>query len=273
MLEIILHQQRTSHLLKQKKLMQTQEDHSNPIQALNINSLKVDLVVIQNIFSKKEDSNSETASSKLVKESSLDSTTKDVHAIKYNMSKAKERCMAYFLYLHSHLQVVYKEYLKGTRIEHGFKREVVSLFGQDVDTFTTTMLLNVDQLQKQLNKDEFQEDGSMTAFWVLWMQESKIDTGKAVDVDLVVTESSGTESKVQDDSSKLGKNTNADDADIRPIYDEEPMDEVQLIANCNIFTIGQQHTKQPKIINEGRVDQYPEQCQVKSPMLDSSPDN
>ncbi|GJY36477.1 hypothetical protein Tco_0421855 [Tanacetum coccineum] len=96
MLEIILHQQRTPHLLKQKKLMQTQEDHSNPIQALNIDSLKVDLVVIQNTCSEKEDTNSETASSKSVKESSLDSATKDVHAIKYKMSKAKERCMAYF---------------------------------------------------------------------------------------------------------------------------------------------------------------------------------
>ncbi|GJT50952.1 hypothetical protein Tco_0977109 [Tanacetum coccineum] len=78
MLEIILHQQRTPHWLKQKKLMQTQEDHSNPIQALNIDSLKVDLVVIQNTCSEKEDSNSETASSKSVKESSLDSATKDV---------------------------------------------------------------------------------------------------------------------------------------------------------------------------------------------------
>ncbi|GJT81985.1 hypothetical protein Tco_1056327 [Tanacetum coccineum] len=29
----------------------------------------------------------------------------------------------------------------------------------------------------------------------------------------------------------------------------------------------------PEIIIEGRVDQYPETCQVKSPMLDSSPDN
>ncbi|GJY25715.1 hypothetical protein Tco_0400441 [Tanacetum coccineum] len=208
-LEIILHQQWTPHLLKQKKLMQTQEDHSNPIQALNIDSLKVDLVVIQNTFLSKED-------------------------------------------------------LKGTRIEHGFKRAFMSLFGQDVDTFTSTMLLNVDQLQKQLDKDKCQEDGSMTAFWVvnnqfpkfidsqfsldydsqmtykyfveytgikvkkfrdtllqhmgnvkksvakrtrhqrqydrrvnkrqLQMQESKIDTGKAVDADLGVTESSGTES-------------------------------------------------------------------------------
>nr|GEX44720.1 hypothetical protein [Tanacetum cinerariifolium] len=96
MLEIILHQQWTLHLLKQKKLMQTQENHSNLIPALNVDSLKVDLVVIQNTCSEKEDSNSETASSKSVKECSLNSATKDVHAIKYKMSKAKQRCMAYF---------------------------------------------------------------------------------------------------------------------------------------------------------------------------------
>ncbi|GJY37533.1 hypothetical protein Tco_0422911 [Tanacetum coccineum] len=77
----------------------------------------------------------------------------------------------------------------------------------------------------------------------LQTQESKINTGKVVDADLVVTKSSGTESEVQNDSSMSGNDTDADDADIRPIYDEEPMAE------------------------------YPEQCQVKSPMLDSSPDN
>ncbi|GJT00396.1 hypothetical protein Tco_0821565 [Tanacetum coccineum] len=298
MLEITLHQQRTP-----------QEDHSNPIPALNIDSLKVDLVVIQNTCTNKEDSNSETASSKSVKKSSLDSATKDVHAIKYKMSKAKERCMAYFRSLHLHLQVLSKEYLKGTRIEHGFKRAFMSLFGQDVDTFTSTMLLNVDQLQKQLDKDEFKEDGSMAAFWVvnnqfqkfinsqftldydsqmtdkyfveytgievkhfretllqhmsnvkksvaertrhqrqhdrrvnkrqMQTQVSKIDTGKAVDADLVVTKSSGTESEVQDESSRSGNDTDTDDADIRPIYDEEPMAEVQLTAKCNIFAIGQ----------------------------------
>ncbi|GJZ57623.1 hypothetical protein Tco_0613117 [Tanacetum coccineum] len=134
------------------------------------------------------------------------------------------------------------------------------------------MLLNVDQLQKQLDKDEFQEDGSMTAFWVVnnqfqkfidsqfsldydsqttdkyfveytgieydrrvnkrQMQTSKIDTGKAVDDDLVVTESSGTELELQDDNGRLRNDTDADDADIRPIYDEEPMAETTfLLAN------------------------------------------
>nr|GFA93872.1 hypothetical protein [Tanacetum cinerariifolium] len=156
MLEIILHQQRTLHLLKQQKLIQTQEDHSNLIRALNVDSLKVNLVVIQNLCSETEDSNSETASSKSVKESSFDPVTKDVHAIKYKMS---------------------------------------------------------------------------------------------------------------------GNDTDADDVDIRPIYDEEPMAKVQLTAEYNILAIGQQHNEQPEIINEGMVDQYPEQRQVKSPMFDSSLDD
>ncbi|GKF66220.1 hypothetical protein Tco_0192737, partial [Tanacetum coccineum] len=169
-------------------------------------------------------------------------------------------------------QVLSKADLKGTHVEHGFRREFMSIFGQDVDTFTRTMLLNVDQLQKQLDKDEFQEDGSETDNSLLGgkqpvpevhrfkksiakrtrhqrqyerrvnkiqmqMQKSKIDTGNALDADLVDTESIRTESTVQDDSSRSRNDTNADDADIKPIYDEEPMVEVQLTAECNIFAI------------------------------------
>ncbi|GJQ91307.1 hypothetical protein Tco_0002446 [Tanacetum coccineum] len=95
----------------------------------------------------------------------------------------------------------------------------------------------------------------------LQTQESKIDTGKALDADFVDTKSIRTYSIVQDDSSRSGNDTDVDDADIRPIYDEEPMAEVQLTAECNIFAIGQQHTEQPEIIVEGRVDQYLETCQ------------
>ncbi|GJS28450.1 hypothetical protein Tco_0489070 [Tanacetum coccineum] len=91
-------------------------------------------------------------------------------------------------------------------------------------------------------------------------QKSKVDTGKALDVDLVVMESNGTESEVQDDNSRSGNDTDADDADIKPIYNEEPMAEVQLTTECNIFAIGQQHTEQPGIINEGRVDQIEAHC-------------
>nr|GEX84983.1 hypothetical protein [Tanacetum cinerariifolium] len=112
----------------------------------------------------------------------------------------------------------------------------MSLFSQDADTFTSTMLHNVYRLQKKLNEDEFQEDGSMTAFWAVNNQfqnfidshftldydsqmtdkyfveytgiktdadiQDKIDMGRVVDADLVVTESSGTESKVQADNNR-----------------------------------------------------------------------
>ncbi|GJS49578.1 hypothetical protein Tco_0599699 [Tanacetum coccineum] len=81
-------------------------------------------------------------------------------------------------------------------------------------------------------------------------QESKVDMGKALDADLVVTESSGTELEVQDESNRSGNDIDTDNADIRPICDEEPMAEVQLTAEYNIFAIGQQHTEQPEIINE-----------------------
>ncbi|GJY73284.1 hypothetical protein Tco_0477715 [Tanacetum coccineum] len=230
---------------------------------------------MENTCSGKENGNSETASSKTIKEINLDSATKDVHVIKYKMSKAKERCMTYFRSLHSHLQVLLKEDLKGTRIEHGFKRTFMSLFGQDADTFTSTMLLNVDQLQKQLDKEE----KSMAAFWVfrdeliqhmenvkksvaertchqrqyerrvnkrqMQTHEGKVDSSKAFDVSLVVTECSGTKLDKHDTSSSSGNYiTHAVDVDIRPVNDQVPSAEVHLTTQHNVLANVQQHTNQ-----------------------------
>nr|GEX35810.1 actin-binding, cofilin/tropomyosin type [Tanacetum cinerariifolium] len=83
--------------------------------------------------------------------------------------------------------------------------------------------------------------------------EEKVDTSKALDASLVDIENSGTKSKEQYTSSRLGNDAHADDADIRPIYDEEPMAEVQMTAEINVFSIGQQHTVQPKFNNKGEV--------------------
>ncbi|GJU38465.1 hypothetical protein Tco_1191422 [Tanacetum coccineum] len=123
----------------------------------------------------------------------------------------------------------------GTKVQH-FRDTLLQHLG-NVKKSVSERTRHQRQYKRRVNKRQMQT------------QESKIDTGKALDADLVDTES------------------------IRPIYDKEPMAEVQLTAECNIFAIGQQHTEQPEIISEGRVDQYPETCQVKSPMLDSSPDN
>nr|GEU50127.1 reverse transcriptase domain-containing protein [Tanacetum cinerariifolium] len=75
---------------KEKKKLKIQEVQSN-----TVHESKVGSIVMENTCSRKENGTSETASSKTVKETSVDSATKDVHAIKYKMSKVKERCMTH----------------------------------------------------------------------------------------------------------------------------------------------------------------------------------
>ncbi|GJT69089.1 hypothetical protein Tco_1028375 [Tanacetum coccineum] len=103
--------------------------------------------------------------------------------------------------------------------------------------------------------------------------EEKVDSSKALDASLVIIESSGTTLKEQDTSSRSGNDAHVDDADIRPIYNEEPMAEVQMTAEINVFAIGQQHTEQPELNNEGEVDQNAEQCHDTCPLPATLTDN
>nr|GEV49123.1 reverse transcriptase domain-containing protein [Tanacetum cinerariifolium] len=210
----------------------------------------------------------------------------------------KEICVdMVFLYQSFQIEIAISRLDSGTRTKCGFKRAFAILFGQDVETFTGTMFLNMDQLEKQLDKEEFQEIGSMAAFKVLKIQfqmfiksriyldneyvamthnyflqytqleipefhdiliqhmesvkksidkkalhkikydswvndrqmqktEEKVDTSKALDASFVNTKSNGTESGELDTSSRSGNDAHADDAAIRPIYNEEPMAKV-----------------------------------------------
>ncbi|GJW13331.1 hypothetical protein Tco_0017464 [Tanacetum coccineum] len=229
--------------------------------------------------------------------------------------KAKKSCMVSFRQLHSHLKLLSNNDLKGTRTESGFKRAFATLFGQDIETFTGTMFLYVDQLEKQLDKEEFQEIGSMAAFKVLetqfqmfiksrmylddefvvmtrnyFLQYTQLAIPKFCDTLIQHMESvkksidekakhkeeyncSGTALKEQDTSSRSGNDAHADDANIRPIYDEESMAEVQTSAKINVFTIGQQQTEQPEFNNEGEVDQNAEQCHDTCPLPATLTDN
>ncbi|GKA32838.1 hypothetical protein Tco_0719205 [Tanacetum coccineum] len=204
---------------------------------------------MENTCSRKENSNSETAFSKSVKKSSLDSETEDVHAIKYKISKAKERCMAYFRSLHSHLQVLSKKDLKGT---HNY---FVEYTGIEVKQFKDTLLQHISNIKKSVaerTRHQRQYDRRVNKR-EMQTQESIVNTDKALDTSLVVIKSSGTESEVQDTSSRPRNDTDTNNADIRPIYDEEPMAEVQLTTECNVFATGQQHIEQPEFNNEGGV--------------------
>ncbi|GKD45297.1 hypothetical protein Tco_1269942 [Tanacetum coccineum] len=74
--------------------------------------------------------------------------------------------------------------------------------------------------------------------------ESKVDLRKALDADLVITESSGIESERHDTSSSLGNYiTHVVDADIRPVNDQMPFVEVQLTTKHNVLDNEQQHTE------------------------------
>nr|GEW90130.1 hypothetical protein [Tanacetum cinerariifolium] len=74
--------------------------------------------------------------------------------------------------------------------------------------------------------------------------------GKALDDDLVVTESSGTESKKHDTNCRPGNDTHAEDADIKPVNYKEPMAEVQTTAKYNVLANKQQHAEQPEFNTE-----------------------
>nr|GEZ33785.1 hypothetical protein [Tanacetum cinerariifolium] len=61
-------------------------------------------------------------------------------------------------------------------------------------------------------------------------KEGKVDLSKALDASLVVTKFSWTKSDKQDTSSRSRNDTHAEDVDIKPVNDKEPMAEVQWTA-------------------------------------------
>ncbi|GJV64735.1 hypothetical protein Tco_1475563 [Tanacetum coccineum] len=93
-------------------------------------------------------------------------------------------------------------------------------------------------------------------------KEGKVDSSKALDASLVVTESSGAESGEQDTSSRSGNDTtHVVDTNIRPINDQEPFAEVDSNTtpdSTNMCNRG------------GEIDQNAEKCQVTSPLLNLS---
>ncbi|GJT61447.1 hypothetical protein Tco_1004980 [Tanacetum coccineum] len=111
---------------------------------------------------------------------------RELYQLQQMQHKAKESCMKSFRLLQSHLQVLSYNDLK---INGCFERAFATLFEQDVQTFTGIMLLNLDQLEKQLDKDEFQGDRSMAAFCVINKQfQMFIDSQFTWDYDSQMTE-------------------------------------------------------------------------------------
>ncbi|GJT13372.1 hypothetical protein Tco_0860414 [Tanacetum coccineum] len=114
------------------------------------------------------------------------SQERELHQLQQMQDNAKESFMTSFQQLHSFLRVLSYDESKSRRVS---ERAFMILFGQDNETFTSTMFLYVLQLQNQLDKDEFQEEKSMAAFWVLNNQFQKfIDWRYFLDYDSAMTE-------------------------------------------------------------------------------------
>ncbi|GKC59470.1 hypothetical protein Tco_1087068 [Tanacetum coccineum] len=123
-------------------------------------------------------------------------------------------------------------------------------------------------------------DGQMTSkyfikYTVLEVQNFKdiliqhMDSVKKsiAEIALYKRESRGIKSGKQDTSNRSRNDTDVDDANIRPSYDEEPMAKVQSTVEHNVSTNEQQHAEQPEFNNEGWVDQDAKQCHDKRPLL------
>ncbi|GJU23625.1 ribonuclease H-like domain-containing protein [Tanacetum coccineum] len=145
----------------------------------------------------------------------------------------------------------------------------------DILEFRDTLIQNMDYVKKSIEKRALHkmEYDSRVNERLTQTTEEKVDSSKVLDDSLVIIESNGTESQQQDTSSRSGNDAHVDDADIRPIYNEEPVDEVQTTAEINVFAIGQQHTEQPELNNEGEVDQNAEQCHDTCPLPATLTDN
>nr|GEU29944.1 hypothetical protein [Tanacetum cinerariifolium] len=79
-------------------------------------------------------------------------------------------------------------------------------------------------------------------------KEGKVDSSKAFDASLVITECSGTKSDKHDTSSMSGNDADTEDANIRPLNDQAPLAEVQLTAQHNVLANEQNHSMQSEPI-------------------------
>ena len=71
-----------------------------------------------------------------------------------------------FKLLHTHIERLFEK----SGYSGGYRRAFVTLFGHDIESFTVTMTLYLDQLQLQMNKADFFEKCCTAAFGVILKQ-------------------------------------------------------------------------------------------------------
>ncbi|GKC82649.1 hypothetical protein Tco_1138366 [Tanacetum coccineum] len=105
----------------------------------------------------------------------------------------------------------------------------------EIPEFRDTLMQHMESIWKSIDERALHKREYDTRVNERQMQtkEGKFDTCKALDASLVDIESSRIESKEQDTRSRSGNDAHADDAYIRPIYDEEPIAKVAKLLKEN----------------------------------------
>ncbi|GKB08696.1 hypothetical protein Tco_0837008 [Tanacetum coccineum] len=202
--------------------------------------------------------------------------------------KSKESCMVSFQQLHSHLKCLSNNDLKETQIEYGFKRAFATLFGQDLETFTGTMFLYMDQLQKQLDNEEFQE---IVILCLAFKVPRHSYSAALIHSHGFIWIENNFDMTLQHNSSNTSSTTNPEFRDtliqhmesVKKSIGERAQHKMEYESRVNERQIHnkkrlkremaldaldarQQHTEQPEFINEGEVDQNAEQCHEICPL-------
>ncbi|GJY08637.1 hypothetical protein Tco_0375691 [Tanacetum coccineum] len=137
---------------------------------------------------------------------------------------------------------LHDEILHEHQIKSSVKMQSQDIQINPVQAMDDSLIVSKSSLIEPENNNAFSKSEIETQ---MQRQEEKVNMREAVVAGLVVTESSGTKPNKRNTSSSLGSyTTQAVDADIEPVNDEEPFVEVQLTALHNILANEQQHTEQ-----------------------------
>ncbi|GJR89978.1 putative reverse transcriptase, RNA-dependent DNA polymerase [Tanacetum coccineum] len=124
--------------------------------------------------------------------------------------------------------------------------------------------LNFNSQERELRRLKQMQDNAKENC-MIQSKEGKVDSSKALDASLVVTECSRTKSDKQDTSNSSGNYITHDvDAYIRPVNDQVPLTEVDRNTTPDLTNMCHKG---------GEIDQNAEKCQVSCPLLDPSFDN
>ncbi|GJZ41170.1 hypothetical protein Tco_0588056 [Tanacetum coccineum] len=101
----------------------------------------------------------------------------------------------------------------------------------EIQQFRDTLIQHMESVKKSIDEratkvKHKRENNRKVNDRVMQSKEGKVDSSKALDAGLVVTESNETKSERHVSSSRSGKDTHAEDADINSVNDKQPLAEI-----------------------------------------------